>query len=577
MFIPSHLQRTKYGIFHFRLSIPSDLRCILGKREIKISLQTGVQSEAIHKSFELKANTVELFKHLRTKVMLRKVSKDFDLSLPEKRKEIIDYEYQRKFVQIIMKPLRFGSLPMETIQDDEKFSQALIDVYSIPTADNWFQEMIDSHQLKTEGSPVTLKIFKHEFSAMYQRFVKDSQKSFLNNPGTSYTPPRLKALVNQELADLIQQENPRANPLTITRATEPNEPTSILLSELISKFLTEKARDKSWSENTKNESQSIFDLIVKIIQDVPVSSIGNSQANDLKQTLLKLPKNMDKSPLYRSKTIEEIIGMKPKDILSVRTVNKKLGLISSLFLFGKRHGYVKENYFEGLCLKETGKASERRDAFDNSDLEKLFSSPIFTGKKPDKLFQYWLPLLGLYTGARLEELCQLYLEDIRKEKDVWVFDINSKKDTSLGNDKHLKNDHSVRLIPIHSKLIELGFLNYVESLRVEKVERVFPGLSKTQNKYGHAPSKWFGTYRKKCGVNEESKVFHSFRHTVLNLLKQNGIDIKQVEAISGHGDESMAFGTYGKAYGVSVLKGVIEILDFNEVLKGVVPFGKEKR
>lgn len=570
MFIPSHLQRTKYGIFHFRLAVPPDLRCLIGKREIKKSLETGVQSEAIRKSYKLKASTEALFERLRGNLMLTNVSKDLDLSLPGNREKILAYEYSKKFYPLHVKRLRFGSLPLETIQDEDKFPKALVEVYLVPTADDWFQEMLEAHQLRTHGKPVILNIFKHEFLAMYQRFTKDAQKDFLANTAPSFTPPRLNAL-KPEHADLIQKDAvqpSKGNIRLLERPKEANETPPILLSELIDKFLSEKTRDKSWTENTRKEVESIFSLVIKIIQDVPVGSIGHKQARDLKETLLKLPKNMDKSPPYRSKTIEEVLRMNPSGTMSVKTINKKIGLLSSLFLYGEKHGYVDKNYFAGLCLKEKGKASENRQTFDNGDLKKLFSSSIFTGKKPKSMYQYWLPLIALYTGARLEEMAQLHLEDIREEKGIWVFDINQK------GDKRVKNDHSVRLIPIHSKLIELGFLDFVESLRNKKVARAFPELSQTQNKYGHYVSRWFGVYRKKCGVVEDGKVFHSFRHTVLNCFKQKGVEREQAEAISGHGDTSISYGTYGKAYEITTLKGVIEVLNFDDALKDVIPFGK---
>ena len=36
---------------------------------------------------------------------------------------------------------------------------------------------------------------------------------------------------------------------------------------------------------------------------------------------------------------------------------------------------------------------------------------------------YWLPLLALYTGARLEELGQLRKKDIKESNGIWYINI----------------------------------------------------------------------------------------------------------------------------------------------------------
>jgi len=70
-------------------------------------------------------------------------------------------------------------------------------------------------------------------------------------------------------------------------------------------------------------------------------------------------------------------------------------------------------------------------------------------------YYYWAPLLAYYSACRIEEICQLHTDNIKQENGTWVLDIN-------GNDgRKLKTLSSKRLIPIHSHLIELGFLEFV--------------------------------------------------------------------------------------------------------------------
>jgi integrase len=74
---------------------------------------------------------------------------------------------------------------------------------------------------------------------------------------------------------------------------------------------------------------------------------------------------------------------------------------------------------------------------------------------------------------RLNEACQLYLDDIRQDNaGIWFISINDDAE-----DKSLKTKASEREVPIHSKLIEFGFLNYVNQVRTLGHKRLFPELN----------------------------------------------------------------------------------------------------
>ncbi len=222
--------------------------------------------------------------------------------------------------------------------------------------------------------------------------------------------------------------------------------------------------------------------------------------------------------------------------------------MSSVFDWAKRHCYVEFNYLEGMTLKKKQAAREERYAFEQEDLDKLFA--------PQKAYQHpyyrWLPLMALHTGARIEELCSLYIEDIYQKEGIWVIDIND------NHDKKVKTLSSRRVVPVHSKLLELGFINFINSINHE---RVFPELKKSRDGYSQAASKWFGRYRKRVGVTGKKKVFHSFRHTVATHLQNKSVDRNLRDAILGHSDDSMSE-RYSKP-GVKILKDVIEKLDFS--------------
>jgi len=103
------------------------------------------------------------------------------------------------------------------------------------------------------------------------------------------------------------------------------------------------------------------------------------------------------------------------------------------------------------------------------------------------------------------------------------------------DDKGVKSDSSDRIVPIHNKLIKLGFIDYVRSV---KRKRLFSEIKRSTDGNYEAMSRWFNvTYRKNCDVGQkfnEKKTFHSFRHTFLNAFKQQGLSMDLAEEMAGH-------------------------------------------
>lgn len=355
----------------------------------------------------------------------------------------------------------------------------------------------------------------------------------------------------------VPDSTPKARPVPFS---------STPLVDVFDAYCNEKKVEGAWKGKTEQEVKASFDLFVRIVGEVRLNEIGYDTARHYKQTLQKLPPNMNKKVLYKDKSIEEVVAMEPEETMAVYTLNKNLTRMSSLFDWAKKHGYVQENYFAGLTLREKRSADEQRSVMSKEDLKLIFQDKIFTKKIYTHPYYYWLPLLGLHTGARIDEICQLHLEDIRDEKGIWIFDINDKLD------KKLKTPSSKRFVPIHSKLIDLGLLKYADRLRAKGETLLFPELIKRRDGYSTDASRWFGRFRKNVGVKDKEKTFHSFRHTVADTLKQKGTPYERVAAILGHKDDSMTFGRYGKAFGVNLLQPVIEELKFGDVLRGVGKF-----
>lgn len=347
-------------------------------------------------------------------------------------------------------------------------------------------------------------------------------------------------------------------PESVTQDEE--EKTSFI--ELQASFFKEKKLSKGWRPKTLEDHEQVFSLFVEVFGDIPVDSIDKAKMREFKATIAELPPNMRKVKKYRDKSIPQILRVKPERTLSSHTINKYISRLSNLFSYGVSHGFINSNPAGGLKVKLKCRPDEERETYSKEDLKKIFGAREFTtpkGGNPHShkhSYGYWVPLIGLYTGCRLEEICQLHLEDIRKEQGIWVLDIND------NFEKHLKTLSSTRLIPVHPKLIEMGLIDHMKKLKSGGETRLFPELQKHRDGYSQDVSKWYRRFKQKLGF-DSSKNFHSFRHTFITHLKHKQVDPFILHELDGHTIKSETMGRYGKRFTADILlKEAIEKIDY---------------
>lgn len=192
------------------------------------------------------------------------------------------------------------------------------------------------------------------------------------------------------------------------------------------------------------------------------------------------------------------------------------------------------NPWEGLDI--SFKTTNKRRPWTDEELTKFFAQPLHTeyklpkDKKAGADAAYWIPLLGLYTGARVSELAQLQVCDVVTEKGVNLLSI-----TDEGENQSVKTDAGVRKVPIHGELVRLGFLDYVESIKARKEALLWPLLATREGKAGGYFSHWFGQYRRSPAVGFGLKPdFHCLRHTVRTLLADQDVSEQDMDALIGH-------------------------------------------
>jgi integrase len=227
---------------------------------------------------------------------------------------------------------------------------------------------------------------------------------------------------------------------------------------------------------------------------------------------------------------------------------------------GRFQGYQdsqRDNPFDGQKVKAVG---ESYQPFTEDELHTLFAAlprEIKPAKHTPETALPWVVLIGAYTGARLEEISQLSAADVRKVSangaTITVIDIHN------GGKNALKNEASVRLVPVHSELVRAGLLRYVAAL--PKGGPLFPGLVRRASKGGKVGARLGELFRKKLialGLKRDGLCFHSFRHTVAGRLDQAGVSQSDASRVLGHDVAGMSYGVYSTGPGLKRLAAVVE-------------------
>jgi integrase len=163
----------------------------------------------------------------------------------------------------------------------------------------------------------------------------------------------------------------------------------------------------------------------------------------------------------------------------------------------------------------------------------------------------------MFTGARLNEICQLDIADVQRDGDTWFLNITDEGD----DNKSVKSKAARRKVPLHSELIRLGFLDFVEGRKTGT--RLFPDYSYSANGgYGRNLGRWCNeSFLPKLSIKQPGLVFHSLRHTVVTRLGQANVPDPQIQCIVGHAREGVTQEVYlREGYTLPQLKEAIEKL-----------------
>ena len=324
-----------------------------------------------------------------------------------------------------------------------------------------------------------------------------------------------------------------------------SKPISIVANEFI------ELRRGTIGEKLLKEYQVLTQDFIEIIGDIGASELSKEHIRRYINTQIKLPINIKKNPRYRDLSINEILQLKNLKPQSRGNVNKYLTRLTTFLNFGVSQGYFKENYILGMKVPLSKKEGrKRREPFSPEDLKKILSPKTYldwtvnfkkitsnqytsftTVKSVKYQFPYyWSFLIGILSGMRTNEICQLRLEDIIQEKKIWMFKVDESENTRV------KTESGIRKVCVHPNLISLGFIDYVEILKSKGFDRVFPELTKQRDGYATKVSQHYNEkFLPSLGVwKKQIKVLYCTRHTFINKCYQKGVDRDIIKSLVGH-------------------------------------------
>ncbi|MEF9421229.1 site-specific integrase [Xanthomonas citri] len=307
---------------------------------------------------------------------------------------------------------------------------------------------------------------------------------------------------------------------------------------MLSKAMADHLRDLAGArlhQKTVLESRHTLRLFAGIIgKDVPIASLTQDHVRAFFEGVRYWPSNATKRPAYRDLSVPEVIKLAKKNqepepaAWTMAKHRQRLSVFLVSLVEGK---HLAVNPLAGIRAISTPDSEDTGSPFTDAELKAIFDPvefPKWASKYPHRWFG---PILGLYSGARVNEIAQLRLEDIDTIDGVPGFFVRK-----IGKKQSIKNKHSRRFIPLAQPVIDCGFLDYVKEARRAGLERLFPDLpNSTGLGYGRQLSRQFSVYIKRQGVSEKGQGFHGFRHTIASKLDEAGVSASAIGALTGHG------------------------------------------
>ncbi|WP_460179018.1 site-specific integrase [Campylobacter concisus] len=366
--------------------------------------------------------------------------------------------------------------------------------------------------------------------------------------------PSAKITKEYEIRQVLQATSGSSNQFSALNLEDQKS-----LKDAFEIFETNTKRADKWSPDTQRLVTGVKKLLFLYFnEDTPVYRITRDNLLEFRDLLYKIPTKLAQKSRYKDKSLSQILKLGEKDDkLSEPTIQKYMIRVIQFFNYCFDSGYIGKSITAKMNVKIDIDPSERAVLpYEASEARKIFeivTSIKRSGKSPSSRIEarelYYVTMIAAYSGMRIKEITQLHKEDIVLKDGIYCFNINT------NDGKTTKTKNSIRFVPIHSKLIDLGLLEYVNS---KKNGNIF----KVSNKDF---SEIFRSQIQRKFIDKDSKkTFYSFRHYFIDYLVQREVEANLIAQIVGHEKQyKILLNTYAKPINANTLKAKVEMVSYD--------------
>lgn len=365
--------------------------------------------------------------------------------------------------------------------------------------------------------------------------------------------PSAKITKEYEIRQVLQATSGSSNQFSALNLEDQKS-----LKDAFEIFETNTKRADKWSPDTQRLVTGVKKLLFLYFnEDTPVCRITRDNLLEFRDLLYKIPTKLAQKSRYKDKSLSQILKLGEKDDkLSEPTIQKYMIRVIQFFNYCFDSGYIGKSITAKMNVKIDIDPSERAVLpYDVSEARKIFeivTSIKQSGKSPSSRIEaselYYVTMIAAYSGMRIKEITQLHKEDIVLKDGIYCFNINT------NDGKTTKTKNSIRFVPIHSKLIDLGLLEYVNSKKSGNIFKVsnkdFSEIFRSQ-------------IQRKFIYKDSKKTFYSFRHYFIDYLVQREVEANLIAQIVGHEKQyKILLNTYAKPINANTLRSKVEMVSY---------------
>ena len=332
----------------------------------------------------------------------------------------------------------------------------------------------------------------------------------------------------------------------------------ITLKTAFENFTANTSVSQKWSSSTMYLVNIVGNILFKFFHpNKDITSISRDDLLKFRNTLAHIPTKLNQKAKYKDKSLEQIIHMGKNDAkLSQVTIQKYMIRVVQFFKYCYNSDYISKSIVNDLSVKVEINPMERKvlpySKEEANAIFKIVQNFKETNKSPSKRISandlYYITMIAAYSGMRINEIVQLRARDIVQHNNVLCFSINRE------DGKSTKNINSIRLVPVHSKLIELGLMEFVKQ-RASANKSIFKVSNKDFSEIFRSQ------IQRKLISSDKQKTFYSFRHYFIDTLVQQEVEPNIIAQIIGHEKQyKILLGTYATNINASVLKAKVEMV-----------------